>query len=190
MKSRIATISFAAVLLLLVARLDYVTGPELGFFIFYYLPISVAAWHLGRRAGILFVFAALCAWLTVETANGLVYSSDFVKYWNGGIRLVAFLIIALVLPRIRASIVREQALSEGLSRALSEVKRLSGLLPICANCKKIRDGEGDWHHVESYVRARSEAEFSHTICAPCAEKLYPEFPLKKSNDRRAIQSSP
>lgn len=60
-----------------------------------------------------------------------------------------------------------------LSEALAQVKALSGILPICASCKKIRDDRGYWRQVESYIREHSEAEFSHGICPECVEKLYP-----------------
>ena len=61
-----------------------------------------------------------------------------------------------------------------LQNALSKVKQLSGFLPICASCKKIRDDQGYWKQIESYIREHSEAEFSHSICPDCAKKLYPE----------------
>lgn len=59
-----------------------------------------------------------------------------------------------------------------LQKALSEIKTLSGMLPICSSCKKIRDDKGYWNQIELYIRERSEAEFSHSICPNCAEKLY------------------
>ena len=62
-----------------------------------------------------------------------------------------------------------------LREALHSVKTLSGLLPICANCKKIRDDRGYWHQVEVYIHDHSEADFSHSLCPECAKKLYPEF---------------
>lgn len=62
-----------------------------------------------------------------------------------------------------------------LQTALDHVKQLSGLLPICSNCKKIRDDTGYWHDVASYIRDHSEAEFSHGICPHCVEILYPEL---------------
>lgn len=67
----------------------------------------------------------------------------------------------------------KEELIERLQKALSEVKKLEGLLPICANCKKIRDDQGDWTQIETYVSARSDAEFSHGFCPDCARKLYP-----------------
>jgi hypothetical protein len=62
--------------------------------------------------------------------------------------------------------------------ALANVKMLTGMLPICASCKNIRDDEGYWHQVEVYIRSHSEVEFSHGICPDCTVKLYPELTLK------------
>lgn len=62
-----------------------------------------------------------------------------------------------------------------LQDALTEVKQLSGFLPICASCKKIRDDQGYWSQIETYISARSEAVFSHSICPKCAKRLYPEL---------------
>ncbi|MFH2130156.1 MAG: hypothetical protein ABIK68_07265 [bacterium] len=59
-----------------------------------------------------------------------------------------------------------------LQKALKEVKELSGLLPICAQCKKIRDDKGYWNQLESYIEKHSDARFSHGICGECAEELY------------------
>jgi len=66
-----------------------------------------------------------------------------------------------------------------LQAALAKVNKLSGLLPICASCKKIRDDKGYWNQIESYIREHSEAEFSHGICPECVKKLYPELHEKK-----------
>jgi PAS domain S-box-containing protein len=57
----------------------------------------------------------------------------------------------------------------------AENEMLRGLLPICAGCKKIRDENGTWWHVEEYVAMHSEADFSHTICPPCRKRIYPEI---------------
>jgi PAS domain S-box-containing protein len=62
-----------------------------------------------------------------------------------------------------------------LQEALTKVKTLSGLLPICASCKKIRDDKGYWTQVEVYVSEHTEADFTHSICPDCAQRLYPEY---------------
>ena len=69
---------------------------------------------------------------------------------------------------------KNRLLSE-LQNALNKIKILSGLLPICASCKRIRDKKGNWHPVEVYVQKHSEAEFSHGICPDCAKKLYSKY---------------
>lgn len=58
---------------------------------------------------------------------------------------------------------------------VEEITALKGILPICANCKKIRDDKGYWHQVEAYLSTHSTAEFSHGICPECQKVLYPEF---------------
>ncbi len=64
-----------------------------------------------------------------------------------------------------------------LRAAISEINTLSGLVPICSNCKKIRDDQGYWNQIEKYIGERSNAQFSHGICPECAKKLYPDFDL-------------
>lgn len=70
---------------------------------------------------------------------------------------------------------RVQERTAELQQALKEVKQLSGLLPICANCKKVRDDSGYWQQIEQYIAAHSEADFSHSICPECMKRLYPEL---------------
>ena len=61
-----------------------------------------------------------------------------------------------------------------LQKALAEVRTLRGILPICSFCKKIRDDDGYWNQVEVYVKNRSDADFSHSVCPDCMKKHYPE----------------
>jgi hypothetical protein len=76
--------------------------------------------------------------------------------------------------RMRAAAEREKFVRE-LQDALASVRQLSGLLPICASCKQIRNDKGYWTQIEVYVQDHSDAQFSHGICPECMEKLYPEF---------------
>lgn len=64
--------------------------------------------------------------------------------------------------------------NQALHDALAKVNLLSGLLPICASCKKIRNDSGDWNEIEYYIKQHSEADFSHGICPKCIEQLYPD----------------
>jgi transcriptional regulator with GAF, ATPase, and Fis domain len=79
--------------------------------------------------------------------------------------------IAIAIKRKQDEMDRNKLISE-LQDALGKVKKLSGFLPICAHCKKIRDDKGYWNQIEHYIRDHSEAEFSHGICQECSDKFY------------------
>ncbi len=86
-----------------------------------------------------------------------------------------------LLARVKTHLELKQArdnqasLISELQQALSDVKRLKGLLPICAHCKKVRNDTGYWQQVETYIESRSEAQFSHGICPDCIQKYYAEY---------------
>ena len=90
-------------------------------------------------------------------------------------------LIGTIVERKHAQEQRDKLITE-LQKALSEVKTLSGLLPICSHCKKIRDDKGYWNQIESYIHEHSEAEFSHGICQECAKKYYPDMDLYDEDD--------
>lgn len=76
--------------------------------------------------------------------------------------------------RKRTEAEKEQLIVQ-LQKAMQDVKVLSGFLPICAACKKIRDDTGYWRQIEEYISKHSNALFSHGICPDCSKKLYPEY---------------
>ncbi len=106
------------------------------------------------------------------TLNGRFLTMDIVPVEKDGSRAVA--ILRDITERKQAEEEKDKLILE-LETALSEVKTLTGMLPICANCKKIRDDEGYWNRIETYIGKHSGAQFSHSICPECAKKLYPEF---------------
>ena len=79
-----------------------------------------------------------------------------------------------ITERKQTEIERERLITE-LQSAIEHIKTLRGIIPICANCKKIRDDKGYWEQVEAYVSRHTEAQFSHGICPDCMKILYPEF---------------
>jgi|GEM_PF-3875531 len=76
----------------------------------------------------------------------------------------------------------QKQVEEALQKALEEVKILRGILPICSNCKKIRDSQGRWNPVEVYIRDHTDVQFSHGMCPECRKKLYPEYEKNKAED--------
>jgi hypothetical protein len=92
---------------------------------------------------------------------------------------LAFMILSALLGvfwgKIKQADKEKSEVIAELQKALKKVKTLSGFLPICASCKKIRDDQGYWNQIEVYISEHSEAEFSHGICPECAQKLYPDI---------------
>ena len=80
--------------------------------------------------------------------------------------------------RKKAEAEREKLITE-LKAALTEVETLTGLLPICSYCKKVRDDQGYWKQVEAYIEAHSSVEFTHSICPDCADKLFTRYQIEK-----------
>lgn len=78
-----------------------------------------------------------------------------------------------LLRAVRYAVERQRLLTQ-LQEALAKVDTLSGLLPLCAGCKKIRDAAGAWQALDRYVQDHSRAEFSHGLCPDCLERLYPQ----------------
>lgn len=92
---------------------------------------------------------------------------------------------AITIARARfADLIEMRRLNTQLQEALEKVRTLHGMLPICSNCKKIRDDQGYWHQIEKYIRDHSDAEFSHGICPECKIILYPpdRFPSLYKKD--------
>ena len=102
------------------------------------------------------------------STNGAIYR---------GQKLI-FCICRDITERKRAEKERERLILE-LQEALSKIKVLSGFLPTCSFCKRIRNDKGEWEQIETYIRDRSEADFSHSVCPECMEKRYPELLNKK-----------
>ena len=139
-----------------------------------YIAVVLISLWLPRKATIL--VALVCSVLTFGV---YVYQPAVPELWKALTNrfLTVFAIWACVvlgLQRKKAEERRGEAFRER-EKALDEVRILRGLLPICASCKKIRNDQGDWTQIESYIRDHSEAEFSHGICPECQRKLYPEL---------------
>jgi hypothetical protein len=167
----VRVIAGASALLALITWIDYATGYEFGLFVFYFIPVSLAAWYAGRGWGIAFGVAGAICWYLSDRLAGHPYSRAWFPYWESFMRLVSFLTIALALSRIRESLARERRLNQKLVESLEQVRQLEGLIPVCAWCRRIRDDSGYWERFEAYLATRTGATFTHGICPSCAQKL-------------------
>jgi PAS domain S-box-containing protein len=104
-----------------------------------------------------------------------IYEVHGFPIFDGGGEVMQMIEYAMDITARREAEKEREELVKVLQEALAEVKRLSGLLPICASCKKVRDDKGYWEQVETYIEKRTEAEFSHSICPECEKRLYPDL---------------
>jgi len=156
---------------------------------------SVAAQFINVSVviGLLFIVAYISSF----TASILKKSRDQLRYQNkeleektiqlensrhelneahNGLETMVVKLQSEIAERKQAEQEREELISD-LQKALGKVKKLSGLLPICSHCKKIRDDKGYWSQIEEYIQDHSAAEFSHSICQECAKKYFPEYDI-------------
>jgi hypothetical protein len=122
-------LALTAALLAFTTWLDYVTGYELGFFIFYFVPVSSAAWLVGRRAGVVVALASAGCWFLSDRMAHHPYTNTLFIYWETAMRLASYLTTALTLARIRADTVARQGLEARLEAAHRELERLRALAP-------------------------------------------------------------
>jgi PAS domain S-box-containing protein len=118
--------------------------------------------------------------LPLETKDGRRIDVEFISnVYMVDQEKVIQCIIRDITDRKRIETERENMIRE-LNTALDNIKKLSGLLPLCMHCKKIRNDKGYWEQLEAYISGHSEAMFSHALCADCAKEHYPEFYKKDS----------
>ena len=162
---------------LLLGVVDWFSGYTLNFFVFYFLPISIAAWFLGTPGVVVLAIFSSMVWFGADMMTGHIYPSSVYAVWNTMIRLISFLAIGWSVSTLRHIILREQEMAGQLRKSLSEIKVLESFLPICAQCKKIRNHEGVWQHLEVYIGQHTDTQFSHSYCPECYKNALKEADL-------------
>jgi len=123
MRSKWEYLVLGFLLSLFIGCLDYLTGIELGFSIFYLFPITLATWFSGERAGLLLALTSGMTWLIADIMAGHVVSHPLILYWNASIRLAFFILIVIILSRLKKELDSKTQIIVKLQNALSELKR-------------------------------------------------------------------
>jgi len=153
--------------------LDVATGDQYEFFAFYFIPVGLVAWHLGMTWGLVFALASTIAWFDSDViANPL--HPILLTGWDTLMRMIGYTLLAITTAKIHTVLRKEQQLNDNLAQALSEIKQLQGVLPMCSFCRKIRDDQQEWIPFEKYIKEHSNAEVSHGLCPTCYKKYYGE----------------
>jgi hypothetical protein len=147
-------------LLLLVGWLDYITGYELGFFVFYTVPIGLAAWYLGRWPGIWLALGATIAWWLADALAGAKYSSQFSFWWNSTVHFSAFVINAVTIAKIRLDLRQRHELAAKLEATRQTLRAAAKVLPACPLCGKAHPQAGQNDQAELRDLARDNADLS------------------------------
>jgi hypothetical protein len=111
---RLLAMFFSIVILVSLCLLDYVTGYEFGFFIFYFIPVAISAWYGGKPEGIAMAITCGFCWYLADRLTNHTYSHAYFLYWETFMRLVSFLTTSLTLSRIRGLVLNEERLLEQL----------------------------------------------------------------------------
>jgi hypothetical protein len=157
----------------IIGWLDYFTGYSLDFSLLYFLPVAYVAWYATLGAAFGISFLALITWYTADMLAGHVFESSAALVWNSFMRAGSLLVVTYVVHRLRVNLERASTLNAMLETSLDQVSQLKGLLPICAWCHDVRNDEGYWQSVDSFLQSHSHLEFSHGICPKCAAKYFP-----------------
>ena len=140
--------------------IDYALGLTFEFTPVYIVPVTMAAWYSGRPTGVSlaagFPLGRYALLSVLQTAPMTTVTRNTIA------ALLVFGFLALVFARF----------AEHERRLERQIRVLEGLLPICAVCKNIRDGKGEWTRLESFIQARSDAKFSHGLCPNCVASHY------------------
>ena len=111
-------------MLLVLGWLDYVTGYEFGVFVFYSLPVGLAAYRVGLRSGLVMALASTAIWLYADNLAGQKYSTNFMFWWNSAVRCGCFVINAVSMVKIREHVEARQRLEQELTNVRAEAERL------------------------------------------------------------------
>jgi len=123
-------------------------------------------------------FALLASVVIFEILIGLVFPIEPYVFLVYNFFYMCFTLVFIFLGYVTEILTRKSFIvSKQLQDSLAEVKTLSGMLPICAACKKIRDDGGYWNQIEAYLASHTEVAFSHGICPDCIKQLYPDLEL-------------
>ncbi|MFC1837335.1 hypothetical protein ACFLYW_01475 [Thermodesulfobacteriota bacterium] len=156
-----------------------ILGALAGYLIFHPLVMALAFFMTGYNAQTGFAISGnlFGVLLNSFSVSMLPWSVSF-AFFNG--------VIGLYYGTVKKTNLAREKLIRDLQKALSEVKTLSGMLPICSSCKNIRNDEGYWQQIEDYISKHSDLDFTHGICDGCVKKLYPEL-YPKLKEKMKIQ---
>ena len=179
---RLKVVLVVVVSMALVVYLDYITGYNLHFYVFYFIPVSLCAWYLGRVSVVVAAVVGAVAWGTVDYLVGDPYPSKWYLVWNSCIHLAGVGILGLVVQRLRTSLKEVQNERAELLIALEELQRStekiqkmqSQLQVVCAWSNRVKV-EGKWMSLEKFLETQLGMTLSHGMSPEAVEEFKREI---------------
>jgi K+-sensing histidine kinase KdpD len=166
--------------LAVVTYVDYATGFEIRVYAFYFIPICLCAWYLGRASVLCFsVLGAVC-WFFADLFSGHVYSSEAYRYWNGFISFVPFAVVGLVLNRLKTSLEAERRAHEELSRSTQEIRDLQNQLQVVCSWTKRIEVDGKWVPIDEFLENQLHLKLTHGISPEASRRFREQAEGKKT----------
>lgn len=172
--------------LAVVTYIDYATGYEIRVYAFYFIPIALCAWYLGRFSILcISVISAVC-WFLADLLSGHHYPQEWNRYWNSFISFVPFAIVGLVLNRLKSSLSKQlrarQELSkalEELSRSTEEIRKLQSQLQVVCSWTKRIQIDGKWVPIDEFLTNQLHLKLTHGISPEASREFQGQAEEKK-----------
>ncbi|HEY5909236.1 MAG TPA: hypothetical protein VJA21_01385 [Verrucomicrobiae bacterium] len=176
--ARLKIILLSLVSLGVVSSIDWMTGYDGLFFVFYFVPVALCAWRLSHTVTLLMAALAGLSWLATDWLSGHQYSQAWLRYWDGFVCFLAFAILGLLMFRWQRSLDQERRARkelaealEAVSRSNEEVRKLqSQLQVVCAWTKRINI-DGKWMPLDEFLSSKLNVQISHGISPEASAEL-------------------
>jgi len=164
--------------LLVLSYIVYLTGYHFLFFVFFFIPVSLCGWYLGRPSVVCMAILSGMSWCFVDILSNHHYPSEVVRYWNSFICFIAFAIIGLLLQRLRQSLKEQVRARQELEKALGELRhtteetrKLQGQLQVvCAWTKRI-NVEGKWIALDEFLTDKLHTKVSYGVSPEAMQEV-------------------
>ena len=178
MSFRVKVILASLANLAAVSYIVYLTGYHFLFFVFFFIPVSLCGWYLGRLSVVCMSILSGMSWCVVDILSNHPYPSEVVRYWNSFICFIAFAIIGLLLQRLRQSLKEQTRARQDLQQALDELRRSTDeirglqdkLQVVCAWTKRI-NVEGKWIALDEFLTDKLHTKVSYGVSPEAMEEV-------------------
>ena len=178
---RLKILLASAASLAVVTYIDYATGYEIRVYAFYFIPICLCAWYLGRFSVLFFsVISAVC-WFYSDLLSGHHYPYESYRYWNAFISFVPFAVVGLILNRLKSSLNEQRRMHQELSRSTEEIRKLQDHLQVVCSWTKRIEVDGKWVPIDEFLSKQLHLKFTHGISPEASRRFREQAEGKKGS---------